>query len=96
MRVCMERALAQEHKRVVFEVDSDLVAKHMARRKGWICGSAELRPYFDECWTIGEQLTEKGIHWDVRHIYREFNQTADSLANLALDDPAGNGPSHGW
>ena len=33
---------------------------------------------------------------EVRHIYREYNQTADALANAALDDENGNGPSEHW
>ena len=36
------------------------------------------------------------MEWEVRHIYREFNQTADALANAALDDENGNGPSKHW
>ena len=39
---------------------------------------------------------DKGVKWEVRHIYREFNQTADALANAPLDDENGNGPSKHW
>ena len=81
---------------VVFEVDSDVVAKHMAKRDGYMCGSTDLRPYYEDCWKLGQKLTAKNIAWEVRHIYREYNQTADGLANLAIDDPAGNGPSQRW
>ena len=38
-------------------------------------------------------MTNKGVEWEVRHIYREFNQTADALANAAIDDENGSGPS---
>ena len=57
----MERALANADTWAVFEVDSDLVAKHMAKRKGWFCESKDLRPYYDECWSLGERLTAEGI-----------------------------------
>ena len=96
LRTCMERAVAAGDRHVVFEVDSDVVAKHMAKRDGYMCGSTDLRPYYEDCWKLGQKLTAKNIAWEVRHIYREYNQTADGLANLAIDDPAGNGPSQRW
>ena len=96
LRKCMERAVAAGDRHVVFEVDSDVVAKHMAKRDGYTCGSTDLRPYYEDFWKLGQKLTGKNIAWDVRHIYREYNQTADGLANLAIDDPAGNGPSQRW
>ena len=96
LRKCTERALAAGDPHVVFEVDSDVVAKHMAKRDGYTCGSTDLRPYYEDCWKLGQKLTAKNIAWEVRHIYREYNQTADGFANLAIDDPAENGPSQRW
>ena len=49
-----------------------------------------------DCIALGDVLTNAGISWKVRHVYREYNQTADSLANAALDDEAQNGPSDAW
>ena len=68
----------------------------MAKCDGYTCGSKDLRPYYKDCRKLGQKLTAKNIAWEVRHIYREYNQTADGLANLAIDDPAGNGPSQRW
>ena len=31
------------------------------------------------------------ISWDIRHIFREFNQTADTLSNQAIDEHDSNG-----
>ena len=36
------------------------------------------------------------ISWDIRHIYREFNQTADTLSNQAIDERDSNGFSAFW
>ena len=96
----MERALSRAHidKRVVFELDSQIIARQVvmfSRRKA-ACRSPNLRPHFRTCVALGHALTERGVHWNMYHIYREYNQTADGLANLAIDDPAGNGPSQRW
>ena len=81
---------------MVFEVDSNIVASQMARENAWVCRDEELRPLYEECRRLGARLSEQGKTWEVRHIYREFNQVADTLANEALDDPSGNGPSEDW
>ena len=81
---------------VVFEVDSYVVAKHMAHRNAWACKTKALKEHYKTCRAFGQELTDKGVKWEVRHIYREFNQTADGLANAALDDENGNGPSQHW
>ena len=81
---------------MIFEVDSKLVAKHMAHKDVWTCKTEDLKPLYRICRRLGEELTKKGITWEVRHIYRECNQSADSLANAALDDKEGNGPSEHW
>ena len=92
----MQRANRVGDKSVIFEVDSKLVAKHMAHKNAWTCKTEDLKPLYNTCRKLGEELTERGIEWEVRHIYREFNQTADTLANEALDDEAGTGPSEHW
>ena len=43
-----------------------------------------------------DTLNESGVKFEIRHIYREYNQTADALANTALDDENGNGSSEHW
>ena len=92
----MRRAARAGDPCVVFEVDSFVVAKHMAHRNAWACKTKALKEHYKTCRALGQKLTEKGVKWEVRHIYREFNQTADGLANAALDDENGNGPSQHW
>ena len=40
---------------------------------------------FSVCVQLGQSLDDRGISWKIRHIYREYNQVADALANEALD-----------
>ena len=96
LKTGMQRAKRVGDKSVVFEVDSKLVAKHMAHKDAWTCKTEDLKPLYRACRKLGEELKERGIEWEVRHIYREYNQSADSLANEALDDEEGNGPSEHW
>ena len=96
LKAGMQRANRVGDKSVIFEVDSKLVAKHMAHKDAWTCKTEDLKPLYRICRRLGEELTKKGITWEVRHIYREYNQSADSLANAALDDKEGNGPSEHW
>ena len=49
-----------------------------------------------DCNRLGNALEERGVSWEVRHVYREYNQIADELANLAIDDPLGNGAARDW
>ena len=64
----------------------------MAHRNAWAYKTKELEEHYRTCRASGNELTNKGVKWQVRHIYREFNQTADALANAAIDDENGNGP----
>ena len=92
----MRRATRAGDKSVTFEVYSYVVAKHMAHRNAWACKTKALQERYKTCRALGKELTDKGVEWEVRHIYREYNQTADALANAALDDENGNGPSEHW
>ena len=92
----MRRAARAGDSSVILEVDSYVVAKHMAKRNAWACKTKTLKEYYRTSRTLGNELTAKGVKWEVRHIYREFNQTADALENAALDDENGNGPSQHW
>ena len=85
LRECMRRAVRLLHPHVVFQVDSKLVAEQMARHNAWACRSPELVPLRDACREFGHQLNHAAILWEVRHIYREFNQVADALANRGVD-----------
>ena len=89
-------AFLTELSRIPPQVDSYVVAKHMAHRNAWACKTKTLKEHYITCRALGKELTDKGVKWEVRHIYREYNQTADALANAALDDENGNGPSEHW
>jgi len=51
----------------------------------WRCKARTLIPAYEECLSIGAELRGRGCSWYIEHIYREFNATADSLVNEALD-----------
>ena len=67
----------------VIEVDSSLVSKQATAQ--WRCKNQDLQPYFDRCWSLigSARQANKGI--EIRHIYREFNADADTLANKGAD-----------
>ena len=96
LKAGMRRATRAWDTSVIFEVDSYVVAKHMAHRNAWACKTKALQEHYRTCRALGKELTDKGVKWEVRLICREYNQTADALANAALDDENGNGPSEHW
>jgi len=65
------------------EIGSLLVSKQATAQ--WRCKSQDLQPYFDRCWSLigSARQANKGI--EIRHIYREFNADADTLANKGAD-----------
>ena len=93
LRACMQRAAASLDPLALFEVDSMLLARHMARVSPWACRWENLFELHGDCVRLGDALEVNGTTWDIRHIYREFNQTADTLSNQAIDEQDTNGPS---
>ena len=94
IRACLVRAVARanpanfvfvQDRHVRFEVDSQIVARHLAHYNPTTCKSPALRALYEECLTLCARLTAFGVRWDVMHIYREFNCSADALANEAID-----------
>ena len=75
----MIRAKRVGDKSVIFEVDSKLVAKHMAHKDAWTCKTEDLKPLYRTCRRLGEELTARGITWEVRHIFREYNPKAPTV-----------------
>lgn len=49
------------------------------------CRCAPLWPLWTACVQHGWRLHEIGCSWHIRHIYQEFNATADQLANQGID-----------
>ena len=82
----LRRAVRTGDRRIIFEVDSYLVARQMAEMDAWVCKADSLRSLHAECRVLCDELSDKGIGWTVRHIYREYNKVADALANEAFDD----------
>ena len=69
----MERALRMAHidKRVVFELDSQIIARQVVIFSRWkaACRSHNLRPHFRTCVALGHALTERGVHWTMSVSY---------------------------
>ena len=93
---CVFRALRLQDSHVIFEVDSLILAKQLARHLPWVCRSENLIALHQQCVHVCDSLSALHISWDIRHIYREFNQTADSLSNQAIDERDPNGFSAFW
>ena len=88
---CLFRALRLQDPHVIFEVDSLILAKQLARHLPWACRSENLIALHQQCVHVCDSLSALHISWDIRHIYREFNQTADTLSNQAIDERDSNG-----
>ena len=88
---CLFRALRLQDPHVIFEVDSLILAKQLARHLPWACRSESLTALHQQCVHVCDSLSALHISWDIRHIYREFNQTADTLSNQAIDERDSNG-----
>ena len=91
----MTRATRRLHEmEVVFEVDSMLLANPVGHI--WACRHPTLAPLYDKCCELGDTLTENGVKWEIRQIYREYNQAADALSNEAIDEPERRWTTAGW
>ncbi len=66
-----------QERRVIFELDSEIVVRQV-RPFGagkYACRSDALEPLFLRCAQLGRDLEDAGVHWDIRHIYTEYNAT---------------------
>ena len=93
---CLFRALRLQDPHVIFEVHSLIIAKQLARHLPWACRSENLIALHQQCVHVCDSLSALHISWDIRHIFREFNQTADTLSNQAIDERDSNGFSAFW
>jgi len=78
VRQALLRAVRSTPEPCIFEVDSLVVANQLLGIYG--CRNPDLIPAYRECCTLLGCLTQRGQPWVLRHIYREYNATADSLA----------------
>ena len=81
---CMPKAWQRrsQERRVIFELDSEIVVRQV-RPFGagkYACRSDALEPLFLRCAQLGRDLEDAGVHWNIRHIYAEYNATAKVLA----------------
>ena len=76
---CLFRALRLQDPHVIFEVDSLILAKQLARHLPWACRSENLIALHQHCVHVCDSLSALHISSDIRHIYREFNQTRLTL-----------------
>ena len=83
---CLGRAVRRRDRQIVIQVDSMLVSRQLAAHDSWACRSDDLVPLRDACRELGARLSNDGIAWSIVHIFREYNQTADTLANQAVDE----------
>ena len=74
----LKRAWERAPEPCVFEVDSLLVAEQL--NGNYACRSTDLQGTYSKCVDILKSLTARGQPWEIRHIYREYNATADALA----------------
>ena len=88
---CLFRALRLQDTHVIFEVDPLILAKQLARHLPWACRSENLIALHQRCVHVCDSHSALHISWDIRHIYREFNQTAGTLSNQAIDERDSNG-----
>ena len=69
-----------------FEVDSLILVTQLARHLPRACRSENLIALHQQCVHVCDSFSALHISWDLRHIYGEFNQTADTLSNQAIDE----------
>ena len=60
----------------IFEVDSLLIAEQL--NGNYVCRSPDLQDTYSKCVEILNGV--RGQPWELRHIHREYNVTADALA----------------
>ena len=92
--VCFERFVCRTL--VIFEVDSLILAQQLARHLPWACRSEKIIALHQQCVHVCDFLSALRISRDIRHIYREFNQTAKTLSNQAIGERDLNGVSAFW
>ncbi|CAK0822207.1 unnamed protein product, partial [Prorocentrum cordatum] len=79
MLSCFRDALQRPDAAVTFQVDSLLLARQCNME--WRCRSPSLIPHWEQEADLLRRLRDRGTACTIRHIYRECNALADSIAN---------------
>ena len=82
-RRALRRAVEAAAEPCVFEVDSQNVARQINGVNA--CRDKTLTPVYDDCLRLLGILARREQPWVVRHIYREWNAVADSLATRGTE-----------
>ena len=83
---CLSRALRLHDPHVIFEVDSLLLAKQLARHSPWACRSENLIALHQQCAHVCDSLSALHISWDIRHIYRVRECGSSEVTKLPLTE----------
>ena len=78
----LRRAVRSPSEPCVFEFDSQVITNQI--RATSTCREPTLLPLYVECRQHIRELALRGQKYVVRWIYRDFNTTADALANAAV------------
>ena len=75
-----------DHSSFCFRVDSLLVARQLQGL--WRCRAVHLHAVYEACLDLLKELRSRHGHdcVKVEHVYREFNASADALANEVLNE----------
>ena len=66
---CLFRALRLQDPHVIFEVDSLILAKQLARHLLWACRSENLIALHQQCVRVCDSLSARHISWDIFVIF---------------------------
>ena len=88
LRAVFQKAVQRRDldKHVVFELDSLLLVRQVQPygTGRYACRSPCLQPLFLQCIQCGRELDEAEVHWQIRHVYSEYNLVANGLARRAV------------
>jgi ribonuclease HI len=87
---CLEAALDKNVDHLSMNMDSLLVVSQI--RGDWACRSDALRPLYVYARSLADQFSS----FQIFHVYREMNTTADALCNRAFEGMVLSNPKSGW
>ena len=91
LRQALLRITRLDHEKCIIQLDSMLVCKQINGL--WRCLAEHLKTRWSECHSMLNDLSARRRDVKIVHIYREYNDHADRLANQGAD---GVTQYHGW